>query len=283
MSRPWFLSADSIGKEGRLDMSGKPSKKKFSLGFSSNGSPTTNGSLKHEGPNGLLEELGLIKEEDNSSAKTRKRGEDSYEWEKARFERFAAPLRADMAPVGAVETFLVDHFVLSAWKLQQSSDILGFDDEEDDVQTYIRMGRRAQKSFTEILGILDSLRDMRQKGKEAQLMQKSAGNPASGRREKHSAVVQSEEESAAEHGEFWRGRLTIDPNISETSPVVKGTWVTVGQIISLIVDGQSWADILRTHPELTEDDIRACLFYTMEEEHAGLPPAQDPPASRLVE
>ena len=54
----------------------------------------------------------------------------------------------------------------------------------------------------------------------------------------------------------WQDRLVFDSNVSETSPVVKGTWVTVGHVVSLIVDGWTWSDILRVHPELTEDDIR---------------------------
>jgi uncharacterized protein (DUF433 family) len=68
----------------------------------------------------------------------------------------------------------------------------------------------------------------------------------------------------------WRERLSIDPAVSETSPVIKGTWVSVGHIISMIVDGWSWSDILKSHPELIEDDIRACLAYTVESEPAGV-------------
>ena len=65
----------------------------------------------------------------------------------------------------------------------------------------------------------------------------------------------------------WQDRLVFDFNVSETSPVVKGTWVTVGHVVSLIVDGWTWSDILRTHPELTEDDIRTCLAYTVEQDN----------------
>jgi uncharacterized protein (DUF433 family) len=68
----------------------------------------------------------------------------------------------------------------------------------------------------------------------------------------------------------WRERLSIDPAVSDTSPVIKGTWVSVGHIISMIVDGWSWSDILKSHPELIEDDIRACLAYTVESEPAGV-------------
>jgi uncharacterized protein (DUF433 family) len=77
----------------------------------------------------------------------------------------------------------------------------------------------------------------------------------------------------------WQDRLIFDPAVSETSPVVKGTWVTAAHIISLVVDGFSWAEILRTHPELVEDDIRACLKYTIEEDSK---PEPTPPQSEPV-
>lgn len=68
----------------------------------------------------------------------------------------------------------------------------------------------------------------------------------------------------------WRGRLEFDHDVSDTSPVVKGTWVTVSHIVSLMVDGWSWTEVLRSHPELCEDDIRACLTYSLEEDGAEL-------------
>jgi uncharacterized protein (DUF433 family) len=68
----------------------------------------------------------------------------------------------------------------------------------------------------------------------------------------------------------WHDRLAFDTNVSEHSPVVKGTWVTVGHVVSLIVDGWSWSEILRTHPELNVDDIRTCLSYTVAEGDGAL-------------
>jgi uncharacterized protein (DUF433 family) len=68
----------------------------------------------------------------------------------------------------------------------------------------------------------------------------------------------------------WQDRLFMDPNVSEHSPVIKGTWITVGQVVSLIVDGWAWEDLLRAHPELTEEDIRTCLSYAVAEETGDL-------------
>jgi uncharacterized protein (DUF433 family) len=67
----------------------------------------------------------------------------------------------------------------------------------------------------------------------------------------------------------WQDRLVFDSNVSDSSPVVKGTWITVSHVVSLIVDGWSWSDVLRAHPELTEDDIRTCLAYTVDQDSSG--------------
>jgi uncharacterized protein (DUF433 family) len=60
-------------------------------------------------------------------------------------------------------------------------------------------------------------------------------------------------------------RLVFDFDVSDVSPVVKGTWVTSDHVVSLVVDGHTWDDILRAHPELTGDDIRACLAYHLDQ------------------
>ena len=65
----------------------------------------------------------------------------------------------------------------------------------------------------------------------------------------------------------YQDRLTFDHYVSETFPVVKGTWVTTAQIINHIVGGYTWADILRMHPELREEDIETCLRYTVDQEN----------------
>jgi uncharacterized protein (DUF433 family) len=62
-----------------------------------------------------------------------------------------------------------------------------------------------------------------------------------------------------------QNRLTFDPKVSEDSPVVKGTLVTVNHVVSLILDGWTYADIIRAHPDLTEDDIRTYVAYNTTE------------------
>jgi len=76
-------------------------------------------------------------------------------------------------------------------------------------------------------------------------------------------------DATIEEATSWQDRLVFDFEISDVSPVVKGTWVTVSHVVSLIVDGWTWSDILRSHPELTEDDIRTCVAYAMAEENSA--------------
>jgi len=70
-------------------------------------------------------------------------------------------------------------------------------------------------------------------------------------------------------GPAWRDRLAFDRDLCATSPVVRGTWITAAQVVALItVLGRTWGDVLRAHPELTEDDIRACLMWSIEDDGA---------------
>ena len=57
----------------------------------------------------------------------------------------------------------------------------------------------------------------------------------------------------------WRDHIDINKNISAGKPVVKGTRLSVSFILELMGAGSSEADILASYPQLTREDIRACL------------------------
>jgi uncharacterized protein (DUF433 family) len=52
-----------------------------------------------------------------------------------------------------------------------------------------------------------------------------------------------------------------DPNIMMGKPVIACTRITVEHILRLLGAGDSTADIIRNHPQLTEADIRAAQAY----------------------
>jgi uncharacterized protein (DUF433 family) len=59
----------------------------------------------------------------------------------------------------------------------------------------------------------------------------------------------------------WQERIIIDPGILVGKPVVKGTRLAVEFIVDLLAQGWSEAEILRNYPDLTHEDIQACLSY----------------------
>ena len=56
-------------------------------------------------------------------------------------------------------------------------------------------------------------------------------------------------------------RISSDPRVSQGRPVVRGTRVRVTDVLSMLVAGADEAQILEDHPELTAEDIKACLTY----------------------
>jgi uncharacterized protein (DUF433 family) len=64
----------------------------------------------------------------------------------------------------------------------------------------------------------------------------------------------------------YRDRIVIDPSIRFGKPCVRGTRITVGDILDYLASGMREEDILRDFPQLTGDDIRACLAYAAERE-----------------
>ena len=60
-------------------------------------------------------------------------------------------------------------------------------------------------------------------------------------------------------------RITVDPRIHFGKPCIKGTRITVQAVLELVREGMSFDAIRRDYyPELSTDDIRACIQYAMD-------------------
>jgi len=59
----------------------------------------------------------------------------------------------------------------------------------------------------------------------------------------------------------YAGRIVSDPGIMHGAPVIKGTRVPVSAVLGYLGAGETIDDILKHHPHLTAEDIRACLAY----------------------
>ena len=56
-------------------------------------------------------------------------------------------------------------------------------------------------------------------------------------------------------------RITIDPAILVGKPIIRGTRLSVEFVVGLLGDGWSEAKVLRNYPNITHEDIAACLRY----------------------
>jgi uncharacterized protein (DUF433 family) len=61
-------------------------------------------------------------------------------------------------------------------------------------------------------------------------------------------------------------RIVLDPAIRFGKPTIRGTRITVGDILGYLAGGWSEADLLREFPQLRLEDIRAALAFAAERE-----------------
>jgi uncharacterized protein (DUF433 family) len=56
-------------------------------------------------------------------------------------------------------------------------------------------------------------------------------------------------------------RITIDPDVCNGKPVVRGLRITVQSVLDYLSAGETPEEILRQHPMLEAEDIAACLAF----------------------
>ena len=61
-------------------------------------------------------------------------------------------------------------------------------------------------------------------------------------------------------------RITIDPRIRSGKPCIKGTRIAVADVLDYLGGGMTAAQILDDFPDLTAEDIQACLTFAAERE-----------------
>lgn len=64
----------------------------------------------------------------------------------------------------------------------------------------------------------------------------------------------------------YREHIVLDPEVRFGKPTVRGTRITVGDVLSYLAGGMSEDEILRDFPQLTRDNIRACLAFAADRE-----------------
>jgi uncharacterized protein (DUF433 family) len=64
----------------------------------------------------------------------------------------------------------------------------------------------------------------------------------------------------------YQDRIVIEPEIRFGKACVRGTRISVGDVLSYLASGMSEQQLLADFPQLTNDDVRACLTYAAERE-----------------
>lgn len=60
---------------------------------------------------------------------------------------------------------------------------------------------------------------------------------------------------------YLDGRITIDPDICNGKPTLRGKRIAVQTVLEFLSAGDSEAEILEQYPSLETEDIRACLRF----------------------
>jgi uncharacterized protein (DUF433 family) len=62
----------------------------------------------------------------------------------------------------------------------------------------------------------------------------------------------------------WQERIEVNPKVLVGKPVIRGTRLSVELILELLAERWSHDQILKSYPQLTEEDIWAVLQYAAE-------------------
>jgi len=64
----------------------------------------------------------------------------------------------------------------------------------------------------------------------------------------------------------YGGRITMEPGQRGGKPCIRGLRITVYEVLEYLASGMSQEEILRDFPDLTMEDIRACLAFAADRE-----------------
>ena len=65
----------------------------------------------------------------------------------------------------------------------------------------------------------------------------------------------------------YKDYITIEAGKRGGKPCIRGMRISVYDVLSWLADGMTEADIIEDYPELTHDDISACLSFAANREH----------------
>lgn len=64
----------------------------------------------------------------------------------------------------------------------------------------------------------------------------------------------------------YQDRITIESDKRRGKACIRGSRITVADILEYLASGMSWDEIIEDFPELTREDIQACLAFAADRE-----------------
>lgn len=64
----------------------------------------------------------------------------------------------------------------------------------------------------------------------------------------------------------YRNIITIEPGKRSGQACVRGMRITVSDVLDALASGMSMEQVLKDYPELTVEDVRACLAFAADRE-----------------
>jgi len=64
----------------------------------------------------------------------------------------------------------------------------------------------------------------------------------------------------------YRQRISIDPQVRSGKPCIRGTRIAVADVLDYLGGGMTNIQILDDFPDLTAEDIQACLSFAADRE-----------------
>ena len=73
---------------------------------------------------------------------------------------------------------------------------------------------------------------------------------------------------------LYTGIITVEPGKRGGKPCIRGLRITVYDILEYLASGMTEAEIIADFPDLTHEDIRACLAFAADRERrmVSVPP-----------
>lgn len=62
----------------------------------------------------------------------------------------------------------------------------------------------------------------------------------------------------------WRDQIVSTPDVLRGKPRIKGTRISVSLILGYLAAGATYDEIIKEFPDLTKEQISACLDYARE-------------------